>query len=88
MKPEMDRFFKNLSEKKLLQVSRELAQNKLDGIVDAIGQVIIEEYGVDPLYASTVVRNKVNEILSGRYTKLKSKLKKELKRNKNESKKS
>lgn len=81
MKPEMDRFFKNLSEKKLLQVSRELAQDKLDGIVAAIGQVIIEEYGVDPLYASTVVRNKVYEILSDRYAKLKSKLKKEIKRN-------
>lgn len=88
MKPEIDRFFKNLSEKKLLQVNKELAQNKFDGVVETISQIIIEEYGIDPLYASTIIRNKVNEILSDRYTRLKSKLKKEIKRNKNESKKS
>jgi len=88
MRPELDKFFKSLSEKKLLQVNNELSQNKLDGIVETIGQVLIDEYGVDPLYASTVVRNKVSEILSNRYAKLKTKLKKEIKRNKNESKKS
>jgi hypothetical protein len=88
MRPELDKFFRSLSEKKLLQVNNELAQNKFDGIVETIGQVIIREYGVEPLYVVTVISNKVHEILSNRYAKLKTKLKKEIKRNKNESKKS
>ncbi len=87
MKPGLDQFFNKLSESKLLQISKDLAQNKLDGVVGSLRQILIDQYAVDPVYATTVIRNYVNEILSSRYVKL-MELKKKLKNKRNESKES
>lgn len=87
MKPGIDKFFSKLSESKLLQVNKELAQNKVDGIVGSIRQILIDQYAVDPVYATTIIRNYVNDILSSRYVKL-MELKKKLKNKRNESKES
>ena len=74
MRPDIEKFFKSLSERKLLKISSELAQDKLDGVVKTFSQMMIDEYGVDPIYATTVVRNHVNSILSYRYVKLKQRI--------------
>jgi hypothetical protein len=87
MKPGIDKFFNKLSESKLLQLSKELAQNKVDGVVGSIRQILIDQYAVDPVYATTIIRNYVNDILSSRYVKL-MELKKKLKNKRNESKES
>lgn len=87
MKPGIDKFFSKLSESKLLQLSKELAQNKVDGVVGSIRQILIDQYAVDPVYATTIIRNYVNDILSSRYVKL-MELKKKLKNKRNESKES
>lgn len=87
MKPDIDKFFSKLSESKLLQVNKELAQNKVDGIVGSIRQILIDQYAVDPVYATTIIRNYVNDILSSRYVRL-MELKKKLKNKENESKES
>jgi hypothetical protein len=87
MKPGIDKFFSKLSESKLLQINKELAQNKVDGIVGSIRQILIDQYAVDPVYATTIIRNYVNDILSSRYVKL-MELKKKLKNKRNESKES
>ena len=87
MKPGIDKFFSKLSESKLLQVNKELAQNKVDGIVGSIRQILIDQYAVDPVYATTIIRNYVNDILSSRYVRL-MELKKKLKNKRNESKES
>ena len=74
-KEEIDKFFKTLSDTKLLQINRDFAKNKFDGVIKTINQILINEYGVDSIYTTTIIRNSVNEILSSRYSKLKSKLK-------------
>jgi len=87
---DIEKFFKSVSERKLLKISTELAQNKMDGIVKTFAQIMIDEYAIDPIYATTVVRNQVNSILSHRYVKLKQRISRirKLKNRKNESKKS
>lgn len=79
----IDDFINKLSDKKLIRVHKELAKEKFDGLVKSLSQMMVDEYSVDPLYVTTVLRNKVNDILSKKYIKIK-----ERKKKKNESKKS
>ncbi len=83
MKKGLDEFFMKLSRKKLLQLDKEFTQNKLDGAIKIISQVISSRYGVDQEYALYLIQTNLQRILS---IKLKPKLK--LKKNKNELKES
>jgi hypothetical protein len=83
MKSNIDNFFEKISERNLVKICKDLSHNKFNGLVKTLSQIIINQYGIDPLYATTIIRNSIHEILSKRYIKLIEKLK-----NKNEFKKS
>lgn len=76
MKTGIDKFFKKLPEKTLIKINIELMQNKFNGIVGTISQMIMTEYDIDIVYVITIIRNNVQEILSDRYIKLKEKINK------------
>lgn len=79
MKSGIDVYFNKLSKEKLIKIYEELVSGD-HALISTINIYIINEFNIDPLYATTVVRNKVHEILSRRYIK-------ELKKKINESKK-
>lgn len=82
IKPGLDSFFMKLSKKKLLQLDKEFTQNKLDGAIKIISQVISSRYGVDQEYALYIIQTNVQRVLN-----IKKKLNPKLKK-KNEPKES
>lgn len=79
MKSGIDVYFNKLSKEKLIKIYDELVSGD-HVLINTINAYIINVFNIDPLYATTVVRNKVYEVLSRRYIK-------ELKKKINEFKK-
>jgi hypothetical protein len=68
MKPELEKYLKKLSKENLIKIQTEFNTGKYE-LVNQISEYIILEFGIDPILASTIVRNKIQEILANKYVK-------------------
>ena len=68
MKPELEKYLKKLSKENLIKIQTEFNTGKYE-LINQISEYIILEFGIDPILASTIVRNKIQEILANKYVK-------------------
>lgn len=44
-----------------IKIDRNITQNKINDLVKSLSQIIVDEYGVDPIYATNLIKNKIKK---------------------------